>query len=211
MITDVQGTVRVQGHNRKCYKTLSEVGEHGRQTAQSDPTFERRFWSRVSKAGPVNPRRPELGPCWIWTGARYSDSSGLTYGQTSYCGQRMGAHRAAFLAAGGSIPPGLDVMHLCDTKACVRVSHLTVGTRSVNLLDANPANEGVCAGENNGRARLNWDDVHAIRAAVAGGASQKSQADLYGVVPVQISNIVRGARWPESKCPVHGTVAEAAA
>jgi hypothetical protein len=28
-----------------------------------------RFWKKVDKNGPVPAHRPELGPCWLWTGA----------------------------------------------------------------------------------------------------------------------------------------------
>jgi hypothetical protein len=168
---------------------------------------ERRFWARVDKNGPVNPRRPELGPCWIWTGSRYTDKTGVTYGQTSYGGRRMTAHRASFLMHGGTVQPHFDVMHFCDTKPCVRPDHLSAGTRSENLYDgfAAPKNRGVCAGENNGRARLTWDDVHTIRALLAAGSKQADLANRYGVNPVQVSHIARGTRWPEAKCPVHGT------
>jgi hypothetical protein len=31
-------------------------------------TTEQRFWAKVHKNGPVPARRPELGPCWVWTG-----------------------------------------------------------------------------------------------------------------------------------------------
>ena len=171
---------------------------------------ERRFWDRVDKDGPTNTRRPELGPCWIWTGTRSTDKTGLTYGQTSYLGKRMGAHRASFLMHGGTVPAGKEVMHACDTKPCVRPDHLSAGTRSENLFDgfAAPKNQGVCAGENNGRARLTWDDVHEIRRLRAAGASQPDLARRYGVHQVQISHIIRGTRWPEAKCPVHGELAE---
>src|SRR5437870_1060081 len=27
-----------------------------------------RFWEKVDKNGPAPPHRPEIGPCWLWTG-----------------------------------------------------------------------------------------------------------------------------------------------
>lgn len=174
---------------------------------------ERRFWARVDKNGPTNTRRPQLGPCHLWTGSCYTDKGQRSYGQTSYNGKRMGAHRASFLMHGGVIPDGYDVMHDCDTKPCVRFEHLKAGTRSENLYDGfrAPSNQGVCAGENNGRARLTWDDIHTIRAALRSGALQADLASRYDVSPVQISHISRGTRWPEAKCPVHGALSEAVA
>jgi hypothetical protein len=101
--------------------------------------------------------------------------------------------------AGGVVPSGHDIMHLCDTKPCVRPDHLTTGTRSENVRDGfrNPANRGVCAGENNGRNRLTWNDVRAIRAAAAKGARQADLARQYGITQAHVSHIVRGLRWPE--------------
>jgi hypothetical protein len=44
-------------------------------------TIEDRFWSYVDKNGPVSEHRPDLGPCWIWTGSKT-----LGYG-VSHCPQ----------------------------------------------------------------------------------------------------------------------------
>lgn len=154
--------------------------------------------------------RVDPSGCWIWTGSRYTQFGKPTYGQTSYNGKRMGAHKASYLVHVGPIPEGLDVMHSCNVKACVNPAHLSTGTRSQNLLDGFAAHPGVCAGENNGRARLTWDDVHAIRAAGKAGTLQRELAARYGVTQAQISQILRGSRWPESKCPVHGRVEVAA-
>jgi hypothetical protein len=35
------------------------------------------FWFKVNKEGPVPAHRPELGPCWLWTGAHHKDGRGL--------------------------------------------------------------------------------------------------------------------------------------
>lgn len=147
--------------------------------------------------------------CWLWTGTFYTQFGKPTYGQFWFNGRRMGAHVVSYLMHAGPIPTGLDCMHSCDTKACVNPAHLSPGTRTQNLLDFFAAHPGVCAGENNGRARLTWDDVHAIRAALKNGAKQPELARIYGVHQVQISHIARGTRWPESSCALHS--AEAAA
>jgi hypothetical protein len=147
----------------------------------------------------------EITPtCWLWTGTFYTQFGGNTYGQIWLKDRRVSAHRASYVLHVGPIPDGLDILHSCDVKACVNPAHLRPGTHQENIAEAFaklPPDK--FSGENNGHSRLNWDIAHAIRAAVAAGASQKSQADLYGVVPVNVSLIIAGKRWPESKCPVH--------
>ena len=49
------------------------------QRARNPPKtmpLEDRFWAKVDKNGPVPAHRPELGPCWIWTAARFKRGYG---------------------------------------------------------------------------------------------------------------------------------------
>lgn len=87
------------------------------------------FWSKVDKNGPIV--RPELGPCWIWTGA-----TGSTYGSVSF-GKRGGAsaHRLSFRLVRGPIPEGALLRHACDVPVCVRPEHLIPGTNKQNAHD----------------------------------------------------------------------------
>src|ERR1043165_7742132 len=100
-------------------------------------SFERRFWSKVEKAGPVVYDR--LGPCWVWNGARARRLSGtLTYGvirHADHARRGVYAHRASYELAFGPIPEGLDVLHRCDNPPCVNPSHLFLGTQRNNIDD----------------------------------------------------------------------------
>ena len=108
-----------------------------------------RFWAKVNKNGPVPRHRPELGPCWVWTGARSSDG----YGSIRIDGRTLGVHRASFLAAGGELSAGPEVCHHCDNRPCVRPSHLFSGTHLDNVRDMHAK----------GRARKATGDANASR------------------------------------------------
>jgi HNH endonuclease len=69
------------------------------------------FWARVNKTR----------TCWLWTGAK---SKG--YGKFTIDGRQHQAHRLSFEMAGGTIPDGWAVHHLCEVKRCVRPDHLQV-------------------------------------------------------------------------------------
>lgn len=94
-------------------------------------TMEKRFWARVDKHGPVPPARPDLGPCWLWTG---STSSGGRYGRIRVSGGRSSqVHVVSYQWAGGVVPSEWDVDHLCHTTLCVRPEHLEAVTHRENV------------------------------------------------------------------------------
>lgn len=81
---------------------------HGETTDPRD----RRFWAKVNKDGPVPKARPDLGPCWIWTGY-VSPENG--YGQFMVRNGTRLPHRIAYEYLVGPIPKGLVLDHLCHT------------------------------------------------------------------------------------------------
>ncbi|MGJ5736690.1 HNH endonuclease [Streptomyces caniscabiei] len=90
-----------------------------------------RFFSKVDKDGPIPKHRIELGPCWLWKACK--DSSG--YGSFRYQGRTTSAHRFSYVVlAGGTIPDGLQLDHLCRTRHCVRPDHLEPVTPQENIL-----------------------------------------------------------------------------
>jgi hypothetical protein len=75
--------------------------------------------------------------CQLWTGAYFSNG----YGRISRGGYgAVAAHRLAFEVYKGRIPPGLCVLHKCDTPACCNPDHLFLGTQKDNSVDM--ANKG---------------------------------------------------------------------
>jgi hypothetical protein len=108
-----------------------------------------RFWRRVDKNGPTPWHRPDLGPCWLWTGYL---SRG--YGQLSVMGERgqvpEKAHRLSWGFSNGPIPDALTLDHIChngDTlcpsdetcqhRRCVNPKHLELATIGDNTLRGN--------------------------------------------------------------------------
>src|SRR5208337_1077039 len=87
-----------------------------------------RFWSKVNKHGPTV--RPELGPCWLWTGALREGR----YGTMTITRNNQRAHHVAFFLEYGRWPVPC-CLHKCDVPLCVRFSHLYEGTQQDNVND----------------------------------------------------------------------------
>lgn len=82
--------------------------------------FETRFWAKVDKG--------DRNGCWLWRGG----TNGLGYGHVGRNGRTEYAHRVAYVLAGGEIPAGLVIDHLCRTTLCVRPDHLEPVTHAEN-------------------------------------------------------------------------------
>lgn len=154
-----------------------------------------RFWEKVSKDGPIPPHRPELGPCWLWTGGINHQRGG--YGMFALRkGVIRRSHRIAWELESGPVPDGLWVLHRCDNPPCVRPGHLFLGTPRDNIDDmitkgrSNPAQ-----GSARPQARLSEADVLAIRAARAQGATGAELARQYGVHRSSIYHICQRDFW----------------
>lgn len=69
-----------------------------------------RFWHNVDKST----------ECWIWNGTKHERGYGLfwAFGKLGY------ASRFAYELEHGPIHDGVPLKHTCETKLCVRPSHL---------------------------------------------------------------------------------------
>jgi len=76
-----------------------------------------RFWSNVEK-----------GPgCWEWHGHIVKG-----HGTISLLGKTIYAHRLSYELAGGEIPDGMQIDHMCHNRSCVNPDHLRVVTPKQN-------------------------------------------------------------------------------
>lgn len=119
---------------------------------KSTRTPEARFWEKVRKTK----------TCWLWTAA--TDTNG--YGKFFLHGRLDSAHRVSWLLSGKQIAVGKRILHKCDTRACVRPSHLFEGTQLDNIRDMDRKGRRICVphyGEDHGRAKLSNAQVLEIR------------------------------------------------
>jgi len=68
--------------------------------------------------------------CWLWRLAKTRNG----YGRAKLEQRAYMAHRLAYVARHGSIPPGLHIDHLCRVRHCVNPDHLEAVTCQVNTL-----------------------------------------------------------------------------
>jgi len=150
--------------------------------------------------------------CWEWPMSR----TAAGYGQLSYRADGKSyiayAHRAAFVVAGGLLPEGHHVCHICDNPGCFNPAHLFAGTPADNLADM--ARKGRSnAGKKQPIGDRHWSKVRRdeVRGS-ANGNSKLTEADVllilkspernvrlaekFGVTDALISAIRKGRVWP---------------
>lgn len=76
--------------------------------------------------------RVEIQPdeCWTWTGAKTPRG----YGKVNRNHRFIYVHRLAYETFRGSIPPEMEIDHLCNNRACVRPDHLRAVTHLQNTM-----------------------------------------------------------------------------
>lgn len=148
------------------------------------------FWSKVNKTGPIPAHRPDLGPCWLWTGARFA---GTGYGAVRWEGRTRTAHSVALeLERDGPLPDGLQALHSCDNRPCVR--HLFAGTQADNVADA-VLKGRFPFGERHGASKLTEQRVGEVWRLRHEGWLQREIAVALGVGRATIEDILARRTW----------------
>lgn len=142
------------------------------------PSLEERFWEKVYLAGPLSEHAPELGPCWLWTAHRNTSGYGKDGGVL--------AHRRAWQLTNGAVPIGLNVLHRCDCRPCVRPEHLFLGTQADNVAD--------CMAKDRHFAKLTRAQVAELRRRHP-SETQRALAAEFGVSPATVYRAVRWQAW----------------
>jgi len=123
--------------------------------------------------------------CWLWTGAL--DSSG--YGSLRVGPKIYSVHRLSWIIFRGPIPEGLQVLHRCDTRRCIRPSHLFLGTSQDNTEDM--------IEKERQPSKLSKGQVIRIRLLGTRGFRAR-QIRKYLKLPVgtaQVNRVLRGENW----------------
>jgi hypothetical protein len=148
-----------------------------------------RFWAKVGKSE----------ACWLWLAALNDSGYGVLRVRVDGIARNERAHRLSWIIAHGPIPEGLNVLHHCDTPACVRPDHLFLGSQADNTADMlRKARHRLrpLLGIEHGCAKLDEREVREIRQLFAGGNTTLIElAATYDVSVTQVHNIVRRKLW----------------
>lgn len=148
--------------------------------------IEDRLWDKVNKNGPIPSHRPELGNCWIWTGATTRlNGHGVIKVTKEF--RVILTHRVAWELTFGKIPLTQRVLHKCDTPRCVNPRHLFLGTQNDNMVD-------MCR-KGRHMGKLGWNQINAIRWLRDLGAPAKYLSKVFGLHFSTIYRISAGDSW----------------
>lgn len=139
-----------------------------------------RFWDRVDTSG----------DCWLWLGSICKGG----YGRFPLKDKTQRAHRVAWEMTYGSIPNGLFACHKCDRRACVRPSHLFLGTAADNIKDMIEKGRHAC-GEKTGTSRLTNEQVLEIRRLHNEGVTASKISLLFHLDFSQVRRIIKREVW----------------
>lgn len=141
--------------------------------------LETRFWSKVEKTD----------GCWLWTANR--GDCGTGYGQISEGGKHgrlLSAHRVSWEMHFGPVPFGVQVLHSCDNRSCVRPDHLFLGSQADNVVD-------MVRKRRHYNLKLSPEAVREIRALRLSGIPASRFAARFGICAAHARKVARSSAW----------------
>jgi hypothetical protein len=153
-----------------------------------------RKYIRGTVAQRIDAYTDRSGDCWLWTGSTRNG-----YGRIIIKNKLYTVHRLVWELTYGEIPDGLDVLHHCDVRPCLRPDHLWLGTHGDNMRDM--ARKGRWRGGPRNRgsrcrfARLREEHIPQIRNLARTGMTQREIGEIFGVGQSAISVILSGKTW----------------
>lgn len=132
--------------------------------------------------------------CWLWTAATKEMGYGVIGLGTRADGTRK-AHRVSWELYRGPIPAGMNVLHKCDTPACVNPDHLFLGTLADNAQDC--ARKGRNFVPDNRGERATWAKLtlEAAREIKRRRMTSRQYAAAYGCSKSAVERIWEGRNW----------------
>lgn len=140
-----------------------------------------RFYSKTARA---------TNGCLLWTAGVSSQG----YGKFVLGGKTMGAHRVAWILEYGELLASNQLLlHSCDDRLCVEITHLRVGTHEENMADRKARGRyNTSRGFNNPFARFNDAEVADMRILIERGVSYQIIAKVYDCTPQYVRSIAEG-------------------
>ena len=131
--------------------------------------------------------------CLEWQGATDRNGYGQIHQGIPRSKKLVKTHRTIWETANGPIPKGLCVLHTCDNPPCCNIKHLWLGTDADNNADMINKERNISSlGEENGRAKLSWEQIPNIK---SDNRFHRIIAAEYGVDRTTIARIKTGKTW----------------
>jgi len=166
-------------------------------------TIEDKFLARINKNGPIPKNKPELGPCWLWTGSIGPAGRPVM----KWKGKSVVAARVALMLQTGRFPKDLCALHHCDNGSCVCPTHLYWGTKADNGRDMAERkrvvwDNGIFGQRGEAAYNHRLTNANVIEIRRLHWEQGESLADIgrqFGMKSGQISRICHGVRWGHLK------------